>query len=721
MLLKTIYLAYVFTFTLVFTICSSTARAQYKDSLLPKQLDSVYINARFSAKDKASFQSARMNIPDYENPQVTASVGKHLIKNRNYTTQSGMLSNAAGVTPSWAGVAPYFTIRGFRTRSNFRNGLNAYLQYSDENSNIQQIDVIKGPSGTLFGGTNMAFGGLINVLTYAPIDSSFMNFSLATGNNALQRINIDLNTHLDATHKSLFRMFGTYTSRKSFQDAGINKSIFLAPSLSYQLSPDLKVRLEAEFLRRNTTNSPLFTPANPLVGGTLSNVEHSSSLNLDYFKSYTDNTLLWQTSSLNFYAKISYTISPDWQSETNLASTNSTSNGDYQTNLLIKSNTAVARRVLHYDEEGMRNYQVQQNFIGHFNIVGLDNKLLVGLDYHRYSYAANYKNAGYVDTILIANPLPTANLLHADLIRHLVLSKQPSNSVAPQNSYSAYISDVIHPTDALTLMLSARYDRLINLGTKDLLTGTTTADYKQSTITPKIGFTYQLLPKVATLFGNYMSGFQNLAPTSINGVLYNLKPQYGSQLESGVKIAVPDHALDLTLSYYAISVRNTVMTDPNNATKYTQGGRQYSRGLELDIQSEPLPNLFIHVGGAHNISKVTVADAAVQGLRPVNAGPKWSSTWYVSYDRPLAKESKWNVGFGGNYVGQDLIINSRSAGSFYTDAYILCNGNIGYAYRQLKCNLTADNLFNTRYYYGGRGFISPGSLRQCILSMSLHF
>lgn len=180
MLLKTIYLAYVFTFTLLFTICSSTARAQYKDSLLPKQLDSVYINARFSAKDKASFQSARMNIPDYENPQVTASVGKHLIKNRNYTTQSGMLSNAAGVTPSWAGVAPYFTIRGFRTRSNFRNGLNAYLQYSDENSNIQQIDVIKGPSGTLFGGTNMAFGGLINVLTYLPVDSSFMNFSLAT-------------------------------------------------------------------------------------------------------------------------------------------------------------------------------------------------------------------------------------------------------------------------------------------------------------------------------------------------------------------------------------------------------------------------------------------------------------------------------------------------------------------------------------------------------------
>jgi iron complex outermembrane recepter protein len=718
--LKALYLKYFLIFTLLFTFFSGDAQTQYLDTLLPKQLDSVFIRSQFR-KDRSSYQSARINIPDYENPQVTTSVGTSLTKNRNYYTQTAMLANAAGVTPSWAGVAPYFTIRGFRTRSNFRNGLNAYLHYSDENSNVQQLDVIKGPSGTLFGGTNMAFGGLINVLTYIPVDSIFTNFSLATGNNALHRANIEINTPLDSAHKSLFRMFGTYISRKSFQDQGLNKGLFLAPSFSYQLSPDLKIRMEAEFLHRNTTNNPLFTPSNPLIGGIATNVQHSNDLNLDYYSSYTNNSLLWRTSSLNFYGKISYAISPDWQSETNLASTNSTSNGDYQTNLLANNNAAVARKVLHYESEDISNYQVQQNFIGNFKIGGWANKLLIGLDYQRYSYGANYKNAGYVDTVAIAGPSAAANLFHADLIRNLVVSKQPNNSVAPQNSYSAYVSDVIKPTDALTLMLSARYDRLINLGTKDLLTAVTTGDYKQSSITPKIGLTYQLIPKVITVFGNYMSGFQNLAPTSANGIVYNFKPQYGSQLESGVKIAVPNNALDLTLSYYDIRVRNSVITDPEDATKYIQGGKQYSRGVEFDIQSEPLSNFFIHAGGAYNTSKLTVADAAVQGLRPVNAGPKWSFTWYASYELPVNSDSRWNAGFGGNYAGEDLIINSKSAGSFYTNAYTLCNGNIGYAYRQFQCRLTSENLFNTRYYYGGRGFITPGNLRQCILSMTLRF
>ncbi len=718
--MKTLYLKSFLIFTLLFPIFSAHAQSPHADTLLPKQLDSVFIKSQFR-RDRSSYQSARINIPDYENPQVTTSVGINLTKNRNYYTQTAMLANAAGVTPSWAGVAPYFTIRGFRTRSNFRNGLNAYLHYSDENSNIQQLDVIKGPSGTLFGGTNMAFGGLINVLTYIPVDSTFTTISLAAGNNALHRGSVEINTALDSAHKSLFRMFGTYTSRKSFQDQGLNKSLFLAPSFSYQLSPDLKIRMEAEFLRRNTTNNPLFTPSNPLIGGIATNVQRSKDLHLDYFSSYTNNSLLWRTSSLNFYGKISYAISPAWQSETNLASTNSTSNGDYQTNLLLNNNTAVARKILHYESEDISNYQVQQNFIGNFKIGDWDNKLLIGLDYQRYSYAANYKNAGYVDTVSIADPSATANLFHADLIRGIVLSKQPNSSVAPQNSYSAYISDVIKPTDALTLMLSARYDRLINFGTKDLLTAVTTADYKQSSITPKIGLTYQVIPKIITVFGNYMSGFQNLAPTSANGILYNFKPQYGNQFESGVKIAVPNNALDLTLSYYDIRVRNSVITDPADVTKYIQGGKQYSRGVELDIQSEPLANFFIHAGGAYNASKLTVADAAVQGLRPVNAGPKWSFTWYASYELPANKDSKWSAGLGGNYVGQDLIINSTNAGSFYTDAYTLCNGNIGYVFKQFQCKLTAENLFNTRYYYGGRGFITPGNLRQCILAMALHF
>lgn len=693
------------------------AQSQSKDSILSQQLDSVLVNGQVSEKTKSSFQSARLHIADYENPQVTTTLGTKLTQNRNYYTQTSMLSNATGVTPSWAGVAPYFSIRGFRTRSNFRNGLNAYLQYSDDNSNIQQLDVVKGPSGTLFGGNNVAFGGLINVVTYTAIDSIFANFSIAAGSNAMRRSSIEINTVLDSRHKALLRIFGTYSFRESFQDQGLSKNLFLSPSFDYQLTPKLKLRLESEFLNKAVTNNPLFSPANPMLDGKLVNIQHTNELALDYLKSYTDNSLLWKTTSINFYGKITYSFSDKWLAETNIVSTYGTSSGFYQTNSILNNNTSISRKVLQYDAEDISNRQLQQNFTGKFSIGTWDNKILIGLDYNRYNYTANYKNAGYLDTVLTNSPSQSRNLFNADVIRKIILAKQKSYTSSPQHSYAVYVSDVVKPYEALSIMLSARYERLNNSGIKDIVAATTAGAYDQTSITPKIGLTYQLLPKAVTFFANYMSGFQNIAPTSINGTVYNFKPQYGIQWETGIKLSTASHVIDATFSYYNINVRNTLMTNPQDATKYIQDGKQFSRGLEFDIQSQPFQNLFIHTGAAYNDSKITAANSATQGLRPVNSGPKWSATGYVNYALKIDNMNKIIVGFGGNYIGQDLIINSNTAGRFLTDSYSIFNGSIGYYYKQFFCNLTADNLFNKQYYYGGRGFITQGNLRQCILSL----
>lgn len=277
----------------------------------------------------------------------------------------------------------------------------------------------------------MFFGGLINVITYTPLDSTFTNFSLTAVNNNLQRASLDVNTVLDSSHNLLFRIFGTYVNRKSFQDQGLNKNIFLSPSFNYQINTKLKVKLDAEFLRKETTNSPLFTPENPKLNGKLVNIENSRCLMLDYNRSYTDNSILWKTTSINLYGKVTYLISDKWQSETNVATTYGTSNGDYQTNLLANDNNSVARRVLRYDAEDITNHQIQQNFIGNFSIGNWQNKLLIGLDYYHYSYKANYKNAGYIDTVSINKPSISATLFNADFISNLVISKQSTHTIAP--------------------------------------------------------------------------------------------------------------------------------------------------------------------------------------------------------------------------------------------------------------------------------------------------
>ncbi|WPQ60672.1 TonB-dependent receptor [Chitinophaga sancti] len=689
-----------------------------------KDLDTITIRTKtINVTDSSSFQAARLPIKDYENPQVVSSVNGRLIANRNNYTQSSMLNNVAGITPSWAGIAPNITIRGFRTRPNFRNGLNAFLAYNSETINIKQLDVIKGPAGTLFGSANVVFGGIVNSISYKPEDATFTNIELAGGNNNFQRGTIDINTFLDSSHYALFRLMGAYTYKESFQDDGLYRNIFLAPGFSYKVTQKLQLELEAEFERRTSTNSTLLTPANPLVNGVLTNTQSAGNLHLDYKKSYTDNSLLWRTTGLNLYARAIYTLSNRWRSETNLVSVYGTSNGTYQTNTLVQNNAAVARKMLYYNPENMISQQVQQNFTGDFRIANWRNRLVAGIDYYHYIYLADYSSLGRnFDTVSIANPGNTGAKLTEQYLLNLLNGSTPYRTKSEQNIYSAYLSDVLNPIEALSITLSARVDHLNNLGTLDQNTGAVSGKYNQTAFSPKLGITWQLIPRTITVFINYMNGFQNVAPTSqSNGTVMNFKPQYGNQLEGGVKISTGNRKLNATFSYYDINVSNVLRTSPNDNTLYIQDGKQYSRGLEADLSAQPFPGLFIHAGSAYNNSKLTLADANTQGLRPVNSGPEWSANWYVNYRFLRGAVSGFSAGLGGFYVGRDLIINSKSAGQFYTDEYTLFNGTVSYEHNRFTWAFTADNLLNTKYYYGGRGFISPGALRQCIISVKMHF
>jgi iron complex outermembrane receptor protein len=78
------------------------------------------------------------------------------------------------------------------------------------------------------------------------------------------------------------------------------------------------------------------------------------------------------------------------------------------------------------------------------------------------------------------------------------------------------------------------------------------------------------------------------------------------------------------------------------------------------------------------------------------------------------------IRFWGNYYGKDNIINTKSAGTFATDAYTLFNAVVSYSQKAYTCSLSGDNIFDTKYYYGGRGFITPGNLRQVIVSLKLN-
>jgi iron complex outermembrane receptor protein len=690
--------------------------AQKKDSIANKYtlMDEVIIEGVRKSKDVSSELASKLPITNLENPQVTASVSPQLIKNRNFYTQSGMLQNATGVSPSWAGISPYYSIRGFRTRSSFRNGVNGYVASDMDPVNIAQLEVIKGPSAVIFGGggsSMITFGGLINRITVKPQQIAFANISVTGGSYNLQRATIDINSPLDKDGKILARLTGAYTYKGSFQDQGFSKTFFVAPSISYKVSDQLNIQLDAEILNKTATNNPLYQVA-------LGNAKSSDELNLDYFRSFTDNTVTMNNKAVNIYGKIIYKLSPNWKSETNLISINNKTPGDYIRLRLDDNSQNVTRRVYRMYPEDITSQQIQQDFVGNFTIGNIKNRLVAGVEYYHYLYGISSKSMNFTKVPATGIDSQNAYFNNEYISAQLALQPYGENYKAVQDHYSVYVSDVINPIDNLSLMLSARINYIDNKGTQDLLSATTIGAYEQTAVSPKLGINYQIIPQKVALFANYMNGFQAQAPQSVNGQMTNFQPVYGNQWETGVKISLQKNLLDAVLSYYNIDVTNVVRQDPTNTVSYLQDGEQRSKGFEADLESNPIKGLFLHAGFAYNDSKLIASDALTQGLRPVDAGPELSGNWYVNYAPQSKALSGFSLGLGGSHYGKDLIINNAK-GYFSTNPYTLINSVLSFEKTGYAFSLSANNLLNEHYWYGGRGMITPGTLREVILSLKL--
>ena len=729
---------------LLISLCMGIGKYLFaQENIMEGKMDSsVYVNSRYiTPKDLASFQAARLPLKEIENPQVTSIVGNELIANRNLFNQRELLSNATGISQSWASVSPYYNLRGFSVRSYIRNGIDAYLSSEMDPANLESLSVIKGPSGSLFGSTLVSFGGLINRITKKPVDSTFNELSFSGGNNGFYRVSADINSVLDKEHKMLFRLNTAYTDQSSFQDAGFSRIAFLAPSFSYRVNERLHIILESEIQYRRGSSNSQITPLNPLSNGMATRPDNANALNLDYKKSYANNAIYLNNPTINLYGKIQYRLGEHWLSETNLVNTWSENTGNYLTMNLIKGDSSLVRKITNYPDGNMRTQQIQQNFVGDFMIGHLRNRMVIGLDYfqNKTNTSSNGLNGSGMnmgggmsgmssasrpafDTLNLYTSKNNYASLSPSTIDNKLLPYSPNRTSTIQNTYSAYISDMINPTRELSIMLSGRVDRYINGGSTNLSTGVTSGKYNQTSFSPKLGLSYQIIPNKLSAFSNYMNGFQNTAPmTQVDGTVSVFKPQYGNQWESGIKVNLLSQLLDATISYYYINVSNVVRNDPENPTRYIQDGRQYSRGTEIDLQSQPILGLYLHAGATYNDSKYTTSDPTTNNLRPINAGPKYTGNWYASYQITKGSIKGFGIGFGGNYYGKNLIINTTTAGTFYTNPYTLLNAQLHYDKSKYAFAISMSNLSNRHYYYGGMGFITPGQLRQIIASIKLKF
>ncbi|MDY0779979.1 TonB-dependent receptor [Tenacibaculum sp. IB213877] len=687
-----------------------------------EQLSEVTIDGNKENKfyNRKSINVSKLPLADIENPQVYNSISSELLKEQVVTNFNDALKNATGISRLWESTgrggdgAEFFSLRGFSVQPTMINGLPGLNNGGLDPANIESVEVIKGPSGTLYGSSLISYGGLINVVTKKPYESFGGEINYTTGSNGLSRITADVNTPLGESDSAFLRINTAYHTESSFQDAGESTSFYVAPSLKFIANERLTFLINTEFLNKESVNAPmLFLNRNAPLS--YNNID---IFDQNYKNSFTSNNLSIKNPTYTLQAQALYKISDEWTSQTVLSKGTAKTDGYYSYLWDLSDGDTFAHYIAKIKGE-TRTTDIQQNFIGDFKLGNLRNRVVIGLDYLHTTQKDNSTGWLQIGEVSISQGTNSAVLSQAS-VDNILAETAVGNTEVEQEIYSAYISNVINFTPSLSAMASLRVDKFEGEKHND--------DDDQTAFSPKFGLVYQPLKNKLSVFANYMNGFSNVSPTTVSDIdgsnprIKTFEPEKANQWEVGFKTNLFNNKLAATVNYYDITVSNKLMTDPNNINNSIQGGEVESKGFEISFIANPLEGLNIIAGYSNNKSEVLkeTEGAGYLGLRPEEAGPEELLNFWASYTFSEGSIKGFGLGFGGNHASEFNTLNRRTTGSFTLPSYTVFNSSLSYTADKYRIILKLDNITDEKYYTGW-STVSPQNLRSVSASFSYNF
>lgn len=689
---------------------------------------------KFSRKKSAYV--AKLPLKNIENAQVYSTVTNQLLISQSVTNFEDALKNTVGVEKLWSSTgrsgdgAGYYSVRGFSLQPQLVNGMPGITNGFVNPSNVERIEVIKGPSATLFGSTVTSYGGLINIVTKKPYRGTGGNVTAAGGSFGFKKFAIDVNTNMEDNKDISLRLNAGYQSEDSFQDVGFKKSLFLAPAISYKVNNKLSLNFAYEMSSTEQTNQT-FLFLNRGAALTFKNFEE---LKYNRNLSLTNDDVSIKNPTQNYRGEIAYKISDNWSSQTIIAGGNAKSQGYYTYLYNLQSN--MFGLYAQNTNAETNTFDVQQNFTGDFKIGTVRNRMVVGVDYLKsqtLDKSSNWRGIHVVNPQGQLIPVPAAfgfanvpvNKTNIDAV---LANAGNINTDTNQNVLSGYISDVVTVLPKLSVMAGVRYDRFQYKGDAN-----NTADdakaYTKSTFSPKFGVVFQPILNQVSVFANYQNGFSyvnpEIVPIDASNPAAGTKLQAydlerANQLEFGVKTNLFNNKLEATVSYYDITVDNKIM---GFGAGKKQDGEVNSKGFEIEVSSNPIEGLNLRGGFSFNDAKVTKSksNAALVGKRFAEAGPKTSYNFWGDYKFQEGLIENFGVGLGFNGASDfDTMINYPISGGFVLPAYTIFNASVYFEVDAIRISIKANN-FTNKEYYKGWSTITPQQPRAILANLTYKF
>jgi iron complex outermembrane receptor protein len=713
-------------------LVSTFAYAQERDSIKANNIEGVIIDALIR---KDSDYSNKMNLKSIEDPQVSSSINYKALENQLIYTVDDAYRNITGLQKMWnatsrAGDGGSFVIlRGFVSTGSMRNGLVAPVTTTVDAINLEKLEILKGPAGTLYGSNVASYGGLVNRITKKPYESFGGNVTFTGGSYNTFRTQADVNAPLTNDKKLLLRVNTSYTNSGTFQKSDMKNSFFaFTPSLTYNASDRLQFNVEYETFNNRTVGEQLFFYLSPKVLGGIDNMKDLEKAGLDYKQSFIGDGLYTTARVNNVFGQINYKINDNIKSSTNINNSHSYSNGfgPYFGAGMVGDQLFVQRYDQGTKDSKKSWFQVQQNFNFDYTFGnGMRNRTVAGFDFLQTKDRSRfiYLKTGAFDTVsanggdysgfngnalgsLYNNP---DNLSNYDIDSDL-------------NTYSGYVSNVFTPVTGLNVVLGLRYESNDFEGGKVWINDTD--PYNQSAWSPKAGLVYEIVKDKFSVFGNYQNSFKSNGYYTFNtaGETALSDPERANQFEGGFKTNLINGKINATVSYYDIKAKNYLVTTGyfGNIAVQNQTGEIHSKGVELEVNAYLVKGFSLIGGLAYN----DTTDEST-GLRPATSGSKWLANFNASYQFIDGSLKGLGFGVGGNYASDNKVLNQLDAttglvDTFTLNSFFVLNANAYYDTKKFRIGVKVDN-FTNEHYWIGYSTANPQSLINALGSITYKF
>ena len=680
------------------------------------------LQAEAATVDVVDNRTAVVTSPKYteplsNTPQTISVIPEQVIKQQGATTLRDVLNNVPGITlTAGEGGAPAgdnLTIRGFSARNDiYIDGVRDLGAQSRDPFNLEQVEVVKGPSSTFTG--RGSTGGTINLVSKLPNLRRSVSGEFTVGTANTKRGTIDVNLPLNDTTAIRINAMA-HDSDFPGREVVQNRRWGFAPSIMFGLGTATRFAFSYFTLSQDNTsdygipwvpatNLPLAEfrdrPA-PVPRSTFYGFldRDKEKLRSDLFTARIERDFNDRLSLRNQF-RYGYSNRDSIATPPRFASINSTA-----INRELRS--WIARDDI---------FDNQTDVTVRFSTGGLQHSAVIG---GSAAYEKNHRvlRTGPNSQTTLLNPNPLDVHTGAIFIN-------PLEPDATARSFAGYVFDTIRIGDKWQFVGGLRWDHFSVEG-NNVVAGPTPNTFVFSPLdrTDKI-----LSGRAAVVFkpieiGRLYASFGTSANPSLEGLLYSpvdarLDPEKTRTFEAGTKWDLIGGRLLLSGAVFRVE-KTDARTPGINTSDLTLDGDIRIEGIELSATGNVTENWQIFSGYTLLDSEIVRSRAVSLGIpeqgKELSNTPRNSFNLWTTY-----RFDRFFFGGGTRFVGERFgnNINTRVVDSYWvTDAMMSVRVNKNIDLR-VNVNNIADKYYIDRI---GGGHIVPGAGRVVTVSSGFSF